>query len=118
MLEEEMLVSSCPVDFLTVVLEHLDTRALQLAESYNSTTNYPAEHAFQGEIFLFLSSAFKALQKAGKTHWTALMEAKNLMTGAKRADLLLFDGRRILVELKAAQEFDKGMFLCFASLST
>ena len=119
MLGDGMLTPYNPVPFLSLVLENLDTTALTVTEAYNHTTGYPSEHSLQGEIFLFLRSAFTALKKAGGTHWTALMEAKNLRTGAKRADLLLFDGNRILIELKAAREFNTiGTLLLYNFLFT
>lgn len=67
--------------------------------SKNRTTNFPSEYIFQAEFFSVLRENFRLLPPALNAHpWTVLVEAK-AMGSSSRADILIQDGIRILLEL-------------------
>jgi hypothetical protein len=65
----------------------------------NKTTNFPPEFAFQGELFAVLRQAFGRFPG----NYIVMLEAKS--GGNKRADIIVQNGTKIVIETKAAQVF-------------
>jgi len=66
--------------------------------SLNKTTNFPSEYAFQGELFSVLRSALQQYRE----DYFVMLEAKK---DRKRADLLVKNGKKIVIEVKSAAYF-------------
>lgn len=92
-----------PFELVCWAVQLFNSDALCQEEVKNRSTSFPSEMAFQAELFLVLRSAFEQLEKISPNsmRWLTLLEAKNIHSRARRADLLILDGARHLFELKA-----------------
>jgi len=91
------------IDF---IVHHINSDNLSEKECWNTTSAFPSEYALQGEMFSVLREVLAPLPPVPKRGpWTVLLEAKSKGSSG-RADILLQDGRRILIELKSNQYYD------------
>jgi len=77
----------------------------------NKTTNFPPEFAFQGELFAVLRQAFGRFPG----NYIVMLEAKS--GGNKRADIIVQNGTKIVIETKAAQPFSGSNSVLDASVT-
>ena len=91
------------------LVKHFNKERLRAPEVQNKTTKYTSEYTFQSECFAILRSALKV----ETSFWYIFVEAKNVFSSNNRADLLLRNGKKMLIELKAAGYFVLSMVLFF-----
>ncbi len=87
---------------LDFALQNFSSENLSQSICWNKTTQFPSEYVLQAELFAVIREAFRSAPPAPSGPWTIVVEAKQ--SGRRRSDILVQDGRRILIELKSARD--------------
>jgi len=93
-----------PLDLVAFMVSNLHAETLNERECWNKTTKFPSEYTFQAEFYAILREALCHTPPAQTGPWTVLVEAKTLGSN-KRADILIQNGNRVLIEIKADQQY-------------
>lgn len=88
---------------LDFALQNFSSENLSQSICWNKTTQFPSEYVLQAELFAVIREAFRSAPPAPSGPWTIVVEAKQ--SGRRRSDILVQDGRRILIELKSARDY-------------
>eukprot|EP01119_Soliformovum_irregulare_P020757 TRINITY_DN677_c0_g5_i1.p1 TRINITY_DN677_c0_g5~~TRINITY_DN677_c0_g5_i1.p1 ORF type:complete len:614 (-),score=73.92 TRINITY_DN677_c0_g5_i1:182-1849(-) len=97
---QEHLMSHLP-DLATLIIQHIDYGKLWQVEILNvggGGVGTPSEHQLQAECFAVLASYFRYFKPS---QWFVSIETKIGDHKQRRADILLRNGKRVLIELKS-----------------
>jgi len=89
-----------PLDLIAFMVSNLCAENLNERECWNKTTKFPSEYTFQAEFYAILREALREVPPTQTGPWTVLVEAKTMGNNC-RADILIQNGNRILIEIKA-----------------
>ena len=107
------VVKQIITDMDSSTLLHPQAQKQCVINRHGGTGKFPSEFAFQAEFYVTLRLAIReaGVECGMKNTWLALLEAKS---GAKRADLLIINGRRMVIEFKSGVAYSDGTnFYCF-----
>eukprot|EP01124_Arcella_intermedia_P026128 TRINITY_DN483_c0_g3_i2.p1 TRINITY_DN483_c0_g3~~TRINITY_DN483_c0_g3_i2.p1 ORF type:complete len:626 (+),score=102.46 TRINITY_DN483_c0_g3_i2:131-2008(+) len=83
----------------------LDSKILSRRETHNSTSKFPSESTFQALFFFRIFSLINSINSLlFEPKWFVIPEGKS---DGKRCDLLIGNGERTVIELKAHKSYDE-----------
>eukprot|EP01124_Arcella_intermedia_P013648 TRINITY_DN20062_c0_g1_i1.p1 TRINITY_DN20062_c0_g1~~TRINITY_DN20062_c0_g1_i1.p1 ORF type:complete len:365 (+),score=48.67 TRINITY_DN20062_c0_g1_i1:1064-2158(+) len=90
------------------LMSNLDTNFLSRKESWNKGTLFPSEYTFQALFFTRLYAIVCSINKNSTSNnlWYVLPEGKS-KDSRTRCDLLIGNGKRFVIELKAHSHYDE-----------